>query len=154
MFSLVRKTSILKSMITPRWFSKNRLSSPLRIATAGALVFTAAAICSFALSAGNGGGGGGAPSGSTDNFNQGPSVDTSSAIVVLKGDPLSTASSTKPPHGKKINFNSNTVKSYRAQLSAERNNFKQWLQTYAPKANITSQYDISLNAVAVQLNGT
>ncbi len=140
-------------MITPRWFSKNQLSSPLRIATAGALVFAAAAMCSFALSAGNGGGGG-APSGSTDNFNQGPSIDTSSAIVILKGDPLSTASSTKPPHGKKIDFNSNTVKSYRAQLSAERNNFKQWLQTYAPKAKITSQYDISLNAVAVQLNGT
>ena len=139
-------------MITPGWFSKNRLSSPLRIATAAALVFAAAAICSFALSTGNGGGG--APSGSTDNFNQGPSVDTSSAIVVLKGDPLSTASSTKPPHGKKIDFNSNTVKSYRAQLSAERNNFKQWLHTYAPKAKITSQYDISLNAVAVQLNGT
>jgi len=109
-------------------------------------------MCSLALNAGNGGGGS-APSGSTDNFNQGPSVDTSSAIVILKGDPLSTASSTKPPHGKKIDFNSNAVKSYRAQLSAERNNFKQWLQTYAPKAKITSQYDISLNAVAVQLNG-
>src|ERR1700719_3447765 len=139
-------------MITPRWFSPNRFSSALRIATASALVVAAAAICSFAVSAGHGGSN--APNASTDNFNQGHSVDTSSAIVILKGDPLSTASSTKPPHGKKINFNSNTVKSYRAQLSAERNNFKQWLQTYAPKANITSQYDISLNAVAVQLNGT
>jgi len=153
LLSLDIKSLFRKSMITPRLFSKNRLSLHLRIATAGALVFAAAAMCSFALSAGNGGGGS-APSGSTDNFNQGPSVDTSSAIVVLTGDPLSTASSTKPPHGKKIDFNSNTVKSYRAQLSAERNNFKQWLQTYAPKANITSQYDISLNAVAVQLNGT
>jgi minor extracellular serine protease Vpr len=141
-------------MKTLHWFNQSRFSPSLRIATAGALIFTAVAMCSFALSAGNGGGGGGAPSGSTDNFNQSPSVDTSSAIVVLKGDPLSTASSTKPPPGKKINFNSNTVKSYRAQLSAERNNFKQWLQTYAPKANITSQFDISLNAVAVQLNGT
>jgi minor extracellular serine protease Vpr len=140
-------------MITPRWFSPNRFSSALRIATASSLVVAAAAICSFALNAGNGGGGS-APSGSTDNFNQGPSVDTSSAIVVLKGDPLSTYSATKPAQGKKIDFNSNTVKSYRAQLSAERNNFKQWLHTYAPKANITSQYDISLNAVAVQLNGT
>jgi minor extracellular serine protease Vpr len=140
-------------MITPRSFSKNRLSLSLRIATAGALVFAAAAMCSFALSAGNGGGGS-APSGSTDNFDQGPSLDTSSAIVVLKGDPLSTYSATKPAQGKKIDFNSNKVKSYRAQLSAERNDFKQWLQTFAPKANITSQYDISLNAVAVQLNGT
>src|SRR5215467_3312026 len=140
-------------MITLPWFGKNRSSSPLRIATAGALVFAAAALCSFALSAGNGAGGS-APSGSTDNLNQGPSVDTSSAIVVLKGDPLSTASSTKPPHGKKIDFNSNTVKSYRAQLSAERNNFKQWLHTYAPQAKVTSEFDISLNAVGVQLNGT
>jgi len=140
-------------MITPRLFSKNRLSLHLRIATAGALVFAAAAMCSFALSAGNGGGGS-APSGSTDNFNQGPSVDTSSAVVVLIGDPLSTYSATKPAQGKKIDFNSNTVKSYRAQLSAERNDFKQWLQTYAPKANVTSEYDISLNAVAVELNGT
>ena len=140
-------------MITPRWFSPNRFSSALRIATASTLVIAAAAMCSFALNAGNGGGGS-APSGSTDNFNQGPSVDTSSAIVVLKGDPLSTASSTKPPHGKKIDFNSNTVKSYRAQLSAERNNFKQWLHTYVPNAQITSEFDISLNAVGVQLNGT
>src|SRR6516225_928302 len=100
-------------MITARSFNKNRFFLPLRITTAGALVFAAAAMCSFALGAGNGGGGG-APSGSTDNFNQGPSVDTSSAIVILKGDPLSTASSTKPPHGKKIDFNSDMVKSYRA----------------------------------------
>src|SRR5712664_4660184 len=140
-------------MKTLRWFSQSRLSPSLRIATGAALVLASAAMCSLALNAGNGGGGS-APSGSTDNFNQGPSVDTSSAIVILKGDPLSTASSTKPPHGKKIDFNGNAVKSYRAQLSAERNNFKQWLQTYAPKAKITSQYDISLNAVAVQLNGT
>src|SRR4029453_13312691 len=46
------------------------------------------------------------------------------------------------------------VKSYRAQLSALRNDFKRWLQANAPGAKITSQYDISLNAVAVQLNGT
>jgi minor extracellular serine protease Vpr len=81
-------------------------------------------------------------------------VDTSSVIVQLKGDPLSTDVQTKPPQGKKIDFNNTTVKSYRAQLSALRNDFKQWLQTNAPKAKITGQYDISLNAVAVQLNGT
>src|SRR4030095_13103241 len=32
--------------------------------------------------------------------------------------------------------------------------FKQWRHTYAPDAKVTSDYDISLNAVAVQLNGT
>ena len=83
-----------------------------------------------------------------------PSLDTSSVIVQLKGDPLSTYVKTKPTQGKKINFSNSTVKSYRAQLSAERNDFKQWLQANAPKAKITGQFDISLNAVAVQLNGT
>jgi len=94
-----------------------------------------------------------APNASTDNFNSGPSVDTTSAIVQLNGDPLSTFVQTKPPKGKKIDFNSDTVKSYRAQLSALRNDFRQWLQTNAPNAQITGEYDISLNAVAVQLNG-
>jgi minor extracellular serine protease Vpr len=83
-----------------------------------------------------------------------PAVDTDSAIVQLNGDPLSTYVKTKPPAGKKIDFSSNNVKSYRAQLSALRNDFKQWLHANAPKANITGQFDISLNAVAVQLNGT
>ena len=80
-------------------------------------------------------------------------VDTTSVIVQFKGDPLSTYVKTKPAPGKKIDFRSNTVKSYRAQLSALRNDFKQWLQANATNAKITGQYDISLNAVAVQLNG-
>jgi minor extracellular serine protease Vpr len=83
-----------------------------------------------------------------------PVVDTASAIVELNGDPLSTYVKTKPAPGKKIDFSSNTVKAYRAQLSALRNSFKQWLQANAPKATVTGQYDVSLNAVAVQLNGT
>lgn len=89
----------------------------------------------------------------TDGAYGGADVDNGSAIVQLKGDPLSTAVQTKPAHGKKIDFNSNTVKSYRAQLSAERNDFKQWLQANAPKASVTGQFDIALNAVSVQLNG-
>ncbi len=98
-----------------------------------------------------GGGHGGA---SADAQNNGPRVDTSSALVQLQGDPLSTYVKTRPAQGKKIDFSSTTVKSYRAKLSAERNDFKQWLQANAPKAKITGQFDISLNAVAVQLNGT
>ncbi len=101
----------------------------------------------YAVSGGNGGA-------SSDAKVIGARVDTSSALVQLKGAPLSTYVKTKPPQGKKIDFNSTVTKSYRAQLSAQRNQFKQWLQTYAPKAKITGQYDISLNAVAVQLNGT
>jgi minor extracellular serine protease Vpr len=94
------------------------------------------------------------PNANADAFNRGPDVDNSSAVVQLKGDPISTNPSTKPPHGRKIDFNGQAVRSYRAQLNAKRNEFKQWLRTNAPRARVTSEYDISLNAVAVQLNGT
>ena len=89
-----------------------------------------------------------------DSFTQGPAVDTSSAVVQLKGDPLSTYSATKPAAGRKIDFTSSAVRSYRAQLSAGRNDFRRWLQANAPSATITSEYDITLNGVAVELNGT
>src|SRR5262245_26810019 len=120
------------------------------------LISSSIALTVIALGGGGSSSGGSstAPNASTDNFNSRPSVDTTSAIVQLNGDPLSTHVQTKPPKGKKIDFNSDTVKSYRAQLSALRNDFKNWLQANAPKAQITSQYDVSVNAVAVQLNGT
>ncbi len=79
--------------------------------------------------------------------------DTSSALVQLNGDPLSTYTRTKPAHGKKIDFNSNTVRSYRAQLAALRNDYKAWLRANVPQAKVTGEFDVSLNAVAVQLNG-
>jgi minor extracellular serine protease Vpr len=112
-----------------------------------------AAVCALALTLAASGAiaGGGSVS---DLGSTAPSVDTSSAIVQLNGDPLSTYVKTKPVPGKKIDFSSSTVKSYRAQLSALRNDFKQWLRANAPSAMVTGEFDISLNAVAVQLNGT
>ena len=83
-----------------------------------------------------------------------PTVDKSVALVQLKGDPVTTYAKTKPTGGKKVNLNSTVTKSYRAQLSAQRNAFKQWLQANAPKARVTGGWDISLNAVSVKLNGT
>jgi subtilisin family serine protease len=80
-------------------------------------------------------------------------VDTSAAIVQFQANPLSTAANTRPSRGAKINFNSPAVGSYRAQLNQARNAFKKWLQANGPAAKVTSEYDISLNAVAVQLNG-
>src|SRR5438270_543506 len=94
------------------------------------------------------------PNANADAFTRVQDVDNSSAIVQLKGDPLSTNATTKPAHGGKIDLHGYAVRSYRAQLSARRNEFRNWLRANAPRARITSQYDISLNAVAVQLNGT
>jgi subtilisin family serine protease len=80
-------------------------------------------------------------------------VDNTSAIVQFSGEPLSTYVKTKPAQGKKIDFNSNAVKSYRAQLNQVRKNFKSWLQANAPSAKVTGEFDIALNAVSVTLNG-
>jgi minor extracellular serine protease Vpr len=119
-------------------------------------IFFSIALITAVLGAGNSGGGSGAAqrNPNADAVNRGPTVDQTSVIVQLTRDPLSTHRATRPAQGRKIDFNSNAVKSYRAQLSAERNEFKRWLQTHARSAKITGQYDISLNAVAVQLNGT
>ena len=83
-----------------------------------------------------------------------PTVDRAYALVQLAAAPLSTYSKTRPAAGKKVNFSSSTTKSYRALLAAQRNEFKKWLQTNAPKARVRGQWDISLNAVSVKLNGT
>src|SRR6266403_437341 len=119
---------------------------------AALLIFSSIGLSVIAL--GVGGSATPRPNASADAFNQGQDVDTSSAIVQLKGDPLSIHSATKPAPGKKIDFGGYAVRSYRAQLSAGRNDFRRWLRANASRARITSQYDISLNAVAVQLNGT
>jgi minor extracellular serine protease Vpr len=88
-----------------------------------------------------------------DNNAQQGGQDASSALVQLNGDPLATYTRTKPAQGKKIDFNSNSVKAYRAQLSALRNDYKAWLRANVPQAKVTGEFDLSLNAVAVQLNG-
>src|SRR5262245_4282552 len=90
------------------------------------------------------------PNPNADAVYHGPDVDNSSAVVQLKGDPISTNPTTKPLRGAKIDFNSQAVRSYRAQLNAKRNEFKTWLRANAPAARVTSEYDVSLNAVAVQ----
>ena len=59
----------------------------------------------------------------TFNRRNGVVVAVAAAIVTLSagGEPLATYVKTKPQQGKKIDFASNTTKSYRAQLSALRN---------------------------------
>lgn len=97
----------------------------------------------------------GGPAGrATDATTQRAVVDKQYALVQLQGAPLATYAKTHPAPGKKIDFNSATVKSYRAQLAAVRNDFKAWMRTNAPAAQLTGEFDLSLNAVSVKLNGT
>jgi minor extracellular serine protease Vpr len=84
----------------------------------------------------------------------GATTDTTSALVQLTGDPVTTSKNVDRANGKRVNLQGTATKSYRAQLSAQRNDFKKWLQANAPKARVTGEFDISLNAVSVTLNGT
>lgn len=80
-------------------------------------------------------------------------VDTADAIVQLVGDPVSLAKEAQTP-GKKVRWEAREVKNYRAKLSSQRNEFKRWLKKNAPSASVTGEFDVSLHAVAVRLNGT
>ena len=86
-------------------------------------------------------------------------LDKSSAIVVLKAQPLSTYdgkvagyAKTRPSSGK-LNPNSAAAKKYLGYLRTKHTAFAKWLQTNVPSAKVTSHYYTTLNAVAVKLNG-
>jgi subtilisin family serine protease len=81
-------------------------------------------------------------------------LDSTSAVVGLSLPPLATDPEVAPAKGKKIDFNSSAAKSERAKLVAQRNTFKKWLQSAAPQAQVTGEYDVAVNAVAVRLHGT
>jgi subtilisin family serine protease len=82
-----------------------------------------------------------------------PVQDNGYALVQLLGEPLATEAKTRPAKGKKIDFNNSATKSYRAKLSALRNDYKAWLRANVPQARISGEFDVSLNAVAVRLEG-
>ncbi len=81
-------------------------------------------------------------------------ADSSTALVELRGDPLAVSPRSAPARGAKINFRGAAARSQRAALVTVRNDFRRWLRTNAPAARITSEHDIALHAVGVQLNGT
>ena len=106
-------------------------------------------VCAVALAVGAAGVGTGLPVSGAPAA----TTDSSAALVQLTGAPLSVAASTRPSHGKKIDFNSTATKSERAKLSAIRNSFRKWLSDNKIPAKINKEFDISLNAVSVSLNG-
>ena len=81
-------------------------------------------------------------------------IDSGSAIVQLSGAPLATSPKTRPAKAHKIDFANAAVKAERVALKAVRDDFRRWLKANAPKARITSEMDIAVHAVGVELNGT
>jgi minor extracellular serine protease Vpr len=82
-----------------------------------------------------------------------PSGGPAYALVQLSEAPLAVSPKTRPTGGQKINLRSEAVRSHRAALAQQRSAFKSWLRANAPKAKVTSEFDLALNAVGVQLNG-
>jgi subtilisin family serine protease len=86
-------------------------------------------------------------------------LDKSSAIVVFKQLPVATYDGRIQGYEKtrvssgKLNPNSAAAKKYRTYLSTKHSAFQKWLQTNVPSAKVTAHYYLTLNAVAVKLNG-
>jgi minor extracellular serine protease Vpr len=102
----------------------------------------------------------GAPPASSDSRAAGAVLDTRSAIVVLKEQPVATYdghvagfAKTRPSSGK-LNPNSAAVKKYLGYLKNEHSAFADWLRANAPGAKVTSDFSTVLNGAAVELNGT
>ena len=79
-------------------------------------------------------------------------LDSTSAIVGLSLAPLATDAKRPRPRARRLDFNSSAAKSERSKLVAQRNAFKKWLEP-RPKAQVTGEYDVAVNAVAVRLDG-
>jgi len=60
---------------------------------------------------------------------------------------------TEPTNGHKLDTSSAAVTKYRGLVGAEHANFKAWLHSNAPAMQVVNDYDLSLNGVAVALNG-
>ena len=80
-------------------------------------------------------------------------IDTSSVIIRLSLDPLATNAKSDRSRGR-VNPSGTHSKAVRADLAHQRNAFKAWLRSHAPKAKVTGEYDFALNGVALRLNGT
>ena len=79
-------------------------------------------------------------------------IDRSSALVELRGAPLLTASGATSATGR-TDLQSNAATAQRARLAVIRSAYERWLRVHAPGAQITSEYDTAIHAVAVELGG-
>lgn len=80
-------------------------------------------------------------------------VDKTSVIVQLSGDSLATSAQVGRAKGR-VDLADAKTKNVQAQLAQQRNALRAWLKANAPKAQVTGEYDLALNGVAVRLNGT
>lgn len=83
----------------------------------------------------------------------GPTLDRSSVIVQLAGEPLATSSSVVRGRDGTVDLAAQGTRSARAGLVGQRNELRRWLRDNAPMARITSIYDYAVHGVSIELNG-
>src|SRR6266545_1622048 len=103
--------------------------------------------------------GAGAASARSDSNASSAVLDTSSAIVVFRQQPIAAYdgrlagyAKTRPGNGK-VDPNSAASNAYRGLLQTGHAAFAAWLRTNAPSARVTSEFYTVLNGAAVELNG-
>lgn len=100
-----------------------------------------------------------APPASRDATASARVLDKASAIVVFKALPIATYDGRVHGYQKtrvtsgKLNPSSAAARKYLGYLKAGHSAFAKWLKVNVPSAKITSNYYVTLNAVAVKLNG-
>jgi minor extracellular serine protease Vpr len=75
-------------------------------------------------------------------------------FVTLTSSATGAAPGLSRTRGGKLNLQAQDVRNYRANLAQERKAFKDWARANASKAAVVHDYDLTLNSVAVKLNGT
>lgn len=82
-------------------------------------------------------------------------------VIVKLADPptasytggIANLQRTKPLPGRKLNLRSTAAGRYRAYLAQRREEFKQFLQIQAPRAQVVREFSVVFNGLAIKLNG-
>ncbi len=87
-------------------------------------------------------------------------VESDYVIVKLADPPVASYEGgipgyarTKPLPGRKLNLNAPAARAYGRYLGDRRANFRSWLRSNAPRAQVVREYSVVFNGVAVKLNG-
>ncbi len=96
----------------------------------------------------------------TDSAQAPDGILADSAIISLKDQPLSSYDGhipgyarTMPQPGQKLDLNSPAAQAYSTYLNNQHGLAKGWVQSNAPKVQVVDEYTVTLNAIAVKLNG-
>ena len=123
----------------------NRWVIACAIAVGTVLLLTAMIPVASAKAGGNGSGGNNGAEYAIVEFRLSATGDYTGGIT---GYPA-----TEPANGHKLDTSSAAVNKYRGLLGMEHANFKAWLHSNNPAMQVVSDYDLTLNGVAVALNG-